>query len=181
MLLGGLLLLAFLFSLASTIRPATVEQTPPSQLATAVQQDGSVGGLLPRGSVDQDGATRSLREVRPAALLLLPAEGADQAMLDAVRLQTASYGIPLMLVGPPTREALLEETAQDIGAGTVSVLIDKASAIAESLDLPAVSGATLIVVGTDGRIHSVVENPSSGIRLESVLSRSKAGADPTAD
>lgn len=180
MVLGSMLLVAFLFSLATTIRPAAVEQTPPGQLATVVEQDGSVGGLLPPAIVDQDGATRSVRELRPATFLLLPAAGADLAMLDAVHLQTASYGMPLVLVGPPTRAALLEQTAEDIGAGSVSVLVDRASAIAEALGLPAVSEPTVVVVGTDGRIHAIVQNPTSTIRLESVLSRATDGADPTA-
>lgn len=180
MVLGSLLLVGFLFGLAGTVRPATVEPTPAAALATSVRQDGIVGGLLPPAIVDVDGATLAARTVRPATLLLLPAAGASQAMLNAVHLQTASYGIPLMLVGPPTRQALLERTSQDIGAGTVPVMIDNASAIAESLGLPAVHDPTLIVVGTDGRIHTIVENPPSGIRLESVLSRAAAGVDPAA-
>jgi len=180
MLLGSLLLVAFLFSLAATVRPATVEPTPASALATSTGQDGTVGGLLPPAILDVDGATKSARTIRPAALLLVPSAGASQAMLDAVHLQTSSYGIPLMLVGPPTRQALLERTASDIAAGTVPVVIDAASAIAESLGLPTVFDPTLIVIGTDGRIHTIVENPTSGIRLESVLSRAAAGVDPAA-
>ncbi len=178
MILGSMLLVAFLASLASTVRPATVETIPSAPLASTLVPDGQVGGLLPRGIVDVDGATRTTREIRPAALVMLPSTGASQQLLDSLHLQTQAYGIPLALVGPPERERLMGETSSEIGAGTVPVIVDRASAIADSISLGPASDVTLVVVGTDGRIHAVVENPADGVQLQPVLARAAAGADP---
>jgi hypothetical protein len=178
MVLGSLLLVAFLASLATTVRPATVEAVPAAPLATTSVPDGQVGGLLPPGIVDVDGATRTTRDLRPATLVMLPSAGASQRLLDAVHLQAQAYGIPLALVGPPERETLMRATSSEIGAGTVPVVVDRASAIAESVGLAPTSSVTIIVVGTDGRIHAVVRNPADGVQLQPVLSRAVAGADP---
>jgi hypothetical protein len=178
MLLGSLLLVAFLASLATTVRPATVDSLTPAPLDSPSIPDGQVGGLLPAGIVDVDGATRSTRALRPATLVIVPAAGASQSLLDAVYLQSQAYGIATGLVGPPERQALLERTSDDIGVGLVPVVIDRQSVIATSLGLPPQADTTIVVVGTDGRIQTVVENPSDGIQLQSALSRAAAGLDP---
>ncbi len=179
MILGSLLLVAFLASLATTVRPATVEAIPPAPLASTTVPDGQVGGLLPPGIVDVDGATRTTREIRPAALVLLPSTGASQQLLDSLHLQSQAYGIPLALVGPPEREQLMAETSSEIGAGTVPVVVDRASVIAESIGLGPTADVALVVVGTDGRIHAVIDNPADGVQLQPVLARAASGADPT--
>lgn len=178
MLLGSALLTAFLLSLATTVRPATIQATEPAPLATTSVPDGQVGGLLPRGIVDVGGATKSTRDIRPATLVLLPSTGASQRLLDSVYLQAQSYGVPMALVGPPERLPLLTSTADDVRAAAVPVVVDRAEVIADSLGLPASAEATIVVVGVDGRIHEIVENPSDGIQLQSALSRAAAGSDP---
>lgn len=180
MLVGALLLVAFLASLATTVRPATVDTVEAAPLASTTVPDGQVGGLLPPGIVDVNGATQSTRAIRPATLVLLPAAGASQELLDSLYLESSSYGIPLALVGPPERAALLQRTSRDIGSGRVPVVIDRTSAIAQALGLPAQADPTVVVVGSDGRIHTVVENPPPGVSLQSVLSRAQAGDDPAA-
>ena len=178
MLLGALLLVAFLASLATTVRPATVDTVNEAPLATTSAPDGTVGGLLPRGIVDIDGATSTTRQLRPATLILPPSTGASQELLDAVHLQSQAYGIPLGLVGPPTREQQLQSTSDDIGAGTTPVILDRASVIAEAIGIDPADDLAVIVVGTDGRIHAVVVNPADTLQLQPVLSRAASGADP---
>lgn len=179
MILGSLLLIAFLASLASTVRPATVDSLPEAPLVSSATVAGEVGGLLPRGIVDVDGATQTTRQLRPATLVLPPAGGASQELLDSVHLQTQAYGIPLGLVGPPTREPSLQQLSDGIGAGTTPVVIDRTSAIAEATDIDPATDLAIIVVGTDGRIHAIVRNPTDAVQLQPVLSRAADGADPT--
>lgn len=178
LLLGSLLLLAFLASLATTVRPATIQAADAAPLATTSVPDGQVGGLLPRGIVDVGGATKSTRDIRPATLVLLPATGAGQQLLDSVYLQAQSYGAPMALVGPPERVPMLTATADDVRAAAVPVVVDRAEVIADSLELPASAEATIVVVGVDGRIHEIVQNPPDGIQLQSALSRAATGSDP---
>jgi hypothetical protein len=178
MIVGSLLLVAFLASLASTVRPATVDSVAAAPIASSAVPDGQVGGLLPPGIVDVNGATQSTSALRPATLVLVPADGANLELLDALYLESSSYGIPMALVGPPQRAALLERIADDVVPGKIPVVIDRTSAIAGSLGLPEQADPTVVVVGTDGRIHTVVENPAPGTSLQPVLSRAQNGADP---
>ena len=178
MLFGALLLVAFLGSLATTVRPATPTALSPDPIASTQVSDGEVGGLLPRAIVEVDGATKSSLDLRPAVLVLVPAAGADPDLLDSLHLQAQAYRLPMGLVGPPERQATLVEASDGIAAGTTPVVIDPASAIADSLGLPAKADPAIVVVGRDGRIHDVVVNPSPGIQLQSVLSRAASGADP---
>lgn len=177
----GLLMLAFLLSLASTVRPAMVKTLDAKPVATTTVSDGKVGGLLPPGVVEMNGATVSTRALRPAVLVLLPADGAPGTTLDALYMQSQSYGLPFALVGPPEREPLLNRTAADIGAGTTPVVIDHSSTIAESIGLSFRHDPTVVVVGPDGLIHAIVDNPRPTIRLESVLSRAESGVRPVTD
>lgn len=178
MVLGALLLLGFLVSLASTVRPATIDAVEPAPLATTTVPDGMVGGLLPPGVVEVNGQPTSTLDIRPATLVLVPAAGASQPLLDSVYLQGQAYGVPMALVGPPTREALLEATADEVRAAAVPVVIDQAEVIAESLRLPAQADTTIVVVGADGRIQKIVESPPDGIQLQTALSRAAASDDP---
>jgi hypothetical protein len=180
MLFGSLLLVAFLTSLAGIVRPNTVEPTPPADLAAATQPDGAVGGLLPPAVVDVDGATMSLRSVRPAVIAWVPATGAQPELMSSLALQAGSYGVPFLVAGPPERAAVLAETAEAATAVGVPMMTDPASAILDAIDVPPVAGPVVVVVGTDGRIHAVVENPGSGTRLEPVLFRAAAGSEPVA-
>lgn len=178
LLLGSLLLLGFLVSLSTTVRPATIRASDPAPLATTDVSDGQVGGLLPRGLVDVRGVTKSTRDLRPATLVLVPAGGASPLLLDSVYLQAQSYGAPMALVGPDERQALLASSAEDVRPAAVPVVLDRAEVIAESLGLRASPDPAIVVVGVDGRIHEVVENPPDGIQLQSALSRAAAGTDP---
>lgn len=178
MVFGSLLLVAFLASLATTVRPATVDTADAAPIASTTVPDGQVGGLLPPGIVDVNGATQSTSALRPATLVLVPADGADQELLDSLYLESSSFGIPMALVGPPERAALLTQIARDVAPGKVPVVVDRTSAIAESLGLPEQADATVLVVGTDGRIHTIVENPAPGTSLQAVFSRAQSGSDP---
>lgn len=178
MLLGALLLVGFMLSLSTTIRPATTTTVEPSTLATTSVPDGQIGGLLPPGIVEVDGVPKSTQEIRPAALVLLPAAGASQQMLDAVHLQAQAYGIRMALVGPAERTELLVTTADEVRAAAVPVVIDRAEVIAESIGLPEPADPTIVVVGIDGRIQTIVENPPDGIQLQSALLHAADGDDP---
>jgi len=180
MLLGGLILVAFLASLAGMVRPMTAPPTQAGQLAASAAPAGTVGGLLPPGVVEVDGATLSLRDVRPALLVWLPATGADEALLASLRLQASAAGVPLVLAGPPERERLLAESAAGVGAGHVAVLLDPASALLKGFGLAPTGGPVVAVVGADGRLHAVLDDPAPGTRLESVLSRVVTGSPPAA-
>jgi hypothetical protein len=179
MLVGSLLLLAFLGSLAGMVGSTATPPTEPGDLAAVSVPDGRVGGLLPRAVVEVDGATVPLRDVRPAVLVWVPAIGADPALLESLVLQASSYGLPLVLAGPPERLDRLQSTADGIGPGRVRVLLDPASAVLDALELPPAAGPVVVVVGVDGRVHEVVEDPPPGIRLEAALSRVASGGAPS--
>jgi hypothetical protein len=179
MLFGSLLLMAFLGSLAGMVGSTATTPTQASELATVAVPDGRVGGLLPRAVVDVDGATMPLRDVRPAVLVWVPAAGADQALLESLMLQASSYGLTLALAGPPERVDLLQRTADGVGPGRVPVVLDPASAMLDALDLPPTAGPVVVVIGVDGRLHEVVDDPPAGIRLEAALSPAAAGDAPS--
>ena len=178
--LGGLLLVAFLAALAFTVRPAVVKSLEPSELAATSIPDGQVGGLLPPGVVEIGERTRGAQSIRPATLVLVPEAGTDPALLDAVHLQSQAYGIVTAVVGPPERLPLLSETVAAAAAGTLPVVVDQGSVIADGIGLSPRADTTVVVVGVDGRIHTVLENPGAGVQLQSVLSRAATGADPVA-
>lgn len=178
MLLGGLLLVAFLASLAGIVRPTTVEPAQPVDLARTDMPDGSIGGLLPPAIVDVDGASVSLRSLRPAVLVWVPAQGAQQELLGALHLQAGSYGMPLVVAGPPQRQTSLQTLAESTGPAGTPALVDPRSELGTALAVEQSAGPTVVVVGADGRIHAVVRDPAPGIRLESVLSRAAAASDP---
>jgi hypothetical protein len=178
MLVGALILIAFLASLGLMVRPTTQPPTPPTTLASSEGTVGSVGGLLPSATVVVNGEEMPLREARPAMLVWLPDTGADQALLDSLYLQASAFGIPLVLAGPPEREAELTTAAQDTGPGRVAVLLDADSALLDGFGLLPAAGPVVAVVGIDGRLHAVLDDPPSGVRLESVLGRVAGGGAP---
>jgi hypothetical protein len=137
-----------------------------------------VGGLLPAADVEVNGAPLSLRDVRPAALLWVPEQGADPALLDSLLLQASSYGVPLVLAGPPQRADLLAEAVRQTGVGRVAVLVDPESQLLDSLAPASEVSPVLVLVGIDGRIHEIVADPSPGVRLEASLSRVATGEAP---
>lgn len=178
MIFGSLLLVAFLGSLAGMVGSTATAPTEPGRLAASQAPNGTVGGLLPPAVVQVNGGTLSLRDVRPALIVWVPSTGADPALLDSLQLQGSSYGIPLVLAGPPEREELLTTAARQVGSGRVAVLTDPGSALLDSLDLPPAAGPVLLLVGIDGRIHEIVDDPAAGIRLEAALSRVAADEAP---
>ncbi len=178
LIFGSLLLVAFLGSLAGMVRSTATAPAQATELAASQVPDGAVGGLLPQAVVEVNGAPLSLRDVRPAAVVWVPAAGADAGLLDSLLLQASSYGVPLVLAGPPDRAELLADTAQRTGLGRVAVLVDPESQLIESLGLGAPVDPVLLLVGIDGRIHEIVTDPSAGVRLEAALSRVAAGEAP---
>jgi hypothetical protein len=178
LIFGSLLLVAFLGSLAGMVRSTATAPAQATQLATSQVPDGSVGGLLPQAVVEVNGAPLSLRDVRPAAVLWVPTSGADAELLDSLLLQASSYGVPLVVAGPPEREEVLAETAQQTGLGRVAVLVDPGSQLLDSLAPAPQDGPVLLLVGIDGRIHEIVEDPAPSVRLEASLSRMAAGEAP---
>lgn len=180
MLLGGLILVAFLASLAGMVRPMGTAPTPPGRLAASDAPVGTVGGLLPRGIVEVNGASVSLRDVRPALIVWVPSTGADEALLESLQIQASAYGVPLVLAGPPERERLLTETADTVGPGHVAVLLDPGSVLLDGFGLTPTAGPVLAVVGADGRLHAVLDDPAPGTRLEAMLGRVASGSAPAA-
>jgi hypothetical protein len=179
MLVGALILVAFLASLGLMVRPTTQPPTAPATLASSHGTVGSVGGLLPDATVVVNGEEMPVREARPAVVVWLPDGGADQALLDSLYLQASAYGIPLVLAGPPDREPELLAAAQETGPGRVVVMLDPESALLDGFGLPPAAGPVVAVVGIDGRLHAVLDDPPSGVRLESVLGRVAGGGAPT--
>jgi hypothetical protein len=178
LIFGSLLLVAFLGSLAGMVRSTATAPTQAEALATSQVPDGAVGGLLPQAVVEVSGAPLSLRDVRPAALVWLPEAGADAALLDSLLLQVSAYGVPLVVAGPPDRAEMLADTARSTGLGRVAVLVDPESQLVDSLGLGTPVDPVVVLVGVDGRIHEVVEDPAPGVRLEAALSRVAAGEAP---
>ena len=137
----------------------------PTELAQPAVQPGQVGGLLPAVEVQVNNLPIRATELRPAVLVVVPAECADCAeTVRAIYVQAAGFRLPTVLVGADALQLReLDRTAAGLAA---KVAVDSDDVIASAV---AASGLTVVAVHTDGVIASVVPDVRPDSRLESAL------------
>jgi hypothetical protein len=143
--------------------------TPPA-LANPTAPVGSVGGLLPDVTLSIYGQTRSVRDIRPAVFVLLPAT-CPSTCSNAVRNlqgQANEYGLPVFLVGPESRQYLLEQVDRSALGDDATIALDAQNALGNTY-LP--TGVTTLLVHADGVLGSVLYSVDSTIVLGTKLSQ----------
>lgn len=144
----------------------TSRASPPRQaaavLATPVVPAGRVGGLVPQLSLAGPRGDVALRELRPAALVMVPPECACELTLEHTFRQAAEYGVDLVLLGRPGHADELRALAAGTGNGTVAALIGDLDALSGY----APKGLTLLLVRADGVVTRVVREVGPELHAE---------------
>lgn len=168
-LVAGILVLVAVFGglLALLVPSGGRERAVRRPLDTAAPSPaGGVGALLADHSLRIGGAERSVRELRPAVLTLLPLPCRCGQLVDELSGQAAEFGLRLVLVAPAAQDA---ELAQLVGAarhGPVTAAYDPTGRLAREY---AARGPTLVLVRDDGRVTGVEREARAGLRRESSL------------
>lgn len=165
-----MVLAAFAGSLLVLLNPVGADVSTPNQhpLAPAASLSSPPTELLPTAAVLVGGAQRQLRDLRPAAFALLPADCSCQEALRTVHSQAKGYGMALYLVGVAGQESQLRTTATQIGSDASAVVVDDTRALATAVRA---RGLTLVLVHSDGMVGTVVRSMPGGLRLEPLLAR----------
>ena len=159
-------------ALAGVLQQATPAGAPVAPLASVAPDPGEVGGLLPATTLSGGGDPVPSRSLRPAVVALLPDSCESCAeLIREVRRQASEFGLPVSLVGPPVQTGQLTALEQELGSYRLDVLTDPQDAFQSAYGHTV---PTLIMVGDNGVVADVVRNPTSTVRLESVL----AGLSP---
>lgn len=126
----------------------TVASDPPSergaQLAAPAIAPGKLGGLLPDvGIRDAEGARQPLRSLRPAAILLLPAQCDCADVVETMTTQTDNARVPIYVIS-----TLLPQFGDGVGPPTNQLRSDPSGQIHEAYG--ATDGPVVLLVRSDG-------------------------------
>jgi hypothetical protein len=169
-------------------RQPAVATAPATRLASGANDPGQLGGPLPTVTLAADANTVAgnvagtgsatgtdtvvSTDLRPGVVAIVPAECADcSARLTQIAAQAGEYRLPVYLVGAPGQEDQLQGLADALTGHPTAVLIDPSSTLRRTYQTSG-SGSTsllLLLVRPDGRLYTVVDDPGSGVRLESSL------------
>jgi hypothetical protein len=157
--IGGATLLALFAALMATflISGAPLQQSlPRAEVQTPV---GQTGGLLPDAPIEIAGMDRSTADLRPAVLVLWPAEGCTgcEASLEDIGRASADQRIRVAVVGGPGQTEELRDAARRVG-GTATYLVEPTGAL--SVVQP--QGLTVVTVHADGVIGDVLRDVTPG-------------------
>lgn len=173
-LMGGALLIAAASAavLVLTTRPGAQSpqqsfQQPPAEQSQSVGA-GQIGGPLPDVRVTLGTTSRSLRELSPAVLALVPGDCRCAAALQDLTRQARTYGVPIYLVesgqAAPERDRLVDRIGE---SGQRPVVVDeRQGALARAYG---VSGLTTILVDREGRVSTVLHAAEDGTDWSSQL------------
>jgi hypothetical protein len=114
---------------------------------------GRPGGLVPQGAVTVDGQPRSLRDLRPAVLVVVPAACGCDSTLAQVDQQAAGFGLRVYLFAPASETKHLTELAQQL-AGAIGVGTDPH----HLLNAYTPAGPTAVFVHADAVVDDVVRH-----------------------
>lgn len=169
-LMGGALIVAAasVALLVLTTRPGaqSAQQSPADQPGSA--DAGRIGGPLPDVPASVGDTSRSLRELRPAVLALVPRGcGCEPAARELVG-HAHTNGIPVYLVqsgqGAPERDALAHRLGK---AGQRPVIVrEPRGTLARAYG---VSGLTTVLVDRRGKVSTVLHAAENGTDWESQL------------
>jgi len=168
-LITVLLLVAVLAGSLMTVMAPRNELTPlPQPLASAPQQPaGHVGGLLPAVTVQVRALEVIVRSLRPAVLLVVPAEcDGCSASVASVLVQARTHRLRLVLVGSPAQQEQLTELVKSGAGGQATVALDASGEIATAYGDGTL---TAVVVAPDGIVGSVEQGVTASTQLDADL------------
>jgi hypothetical protein len=135
---------------------APLDPAPPSPA-------GRVGGLLLDRPVLVGGIERSVRELRPAVLALVPIPCRCTDLVDELSGQVAEFGLRLVVVAPDRRDDELAGLVAAARHGPALAAYDADGRLARDY---AALGPTLVLVRDDGRVTGVERQARLGVRRE---------------
>lgn len=171
-----LLLVGLVASTLGVLRPRQAAQRPAAlPLAETTAPTGEIGGLLPAGEITARGATFDSRALRPAVLVVVPAECRCDQLLDTVFRQAQEYGLAMYVIGGDGAATVeVNDLARGIGNGTAVSIGDENRTLSTMHDG---SGVTAILVHADGVIRAIHRDLPMGVRLEPDLALLSSRAD----
>ena len=164
-----LLLVAVLAGSLMTVMAPRNQTTPLARpLASAPQQPiGHVGGLLPPVTVRVRALEVLARTMRPAVLLVVPAEcDGCTASIESVLVQARTHRLRLVLVGSPDQQRQLIDLANKGAGGQALVALDSSGEIATAYGDGTL---TAVVVAPDGIVTAVEQGVTSSTQLDADL------------
>jgi hypothetical protein len=161
-------LAAVVFAVLTLGDPGVGHRALPASVATAPQAaTGEVNGLLPDLTVRAaSGEARSVRDLRPALVALLPLHCDCAALVDSLAGQAETVGAPLVAVAPAGVDAEVAALPGRTHSGQVTAYFDSAHALA---DVYSAVGVTLLVVAPDATVRYVRYDVHTGAHVEALL------------
>jgi hypothetical protein len=130
---------------------------------------GQVGGLLPDLPVTVAGSSYSLRDFRPAMLVLVPATcQACGDVLRSLHSQAQEYDLVFALVGAPAQVGQLRALNEAELGGGATIAVDSNDVIHSSYQP---SGVTALLVRSNGIVAKVARDVTATTRLETALTQ----------
>jgi hypothetical protein len=165
---AALALAGVVFTVLTLGDPGVGRRALPTPVATApLASIGEVDGLLPDLTVRTvTGQPRSLRELRPALVALLPPQCDCARLVESLAGQAETVGASLVAIAPAAIDAEVAALPGRIHSGRVSAYFDPAHALA---DIYSAIGVTLLVVSPDATVSHVLHNVQPGVHLEAQL------------
>jgi hypothetical protein len=167
------MLVASVASLMVVVLPNTPRRPERAPLASTTVAAGELGGLLPDTRLSDDhGQSVAVRDIRPAVLLLMPANcGCDQVAADLVRISRDAL-VSVQLIGadrPPRLPANSPRLRIRSLVDTEGVLTTAVSGSSPPGPTAGRPGPTAVLVRTNGVITRVVPNLRDAQRLRAEL------------
>jgi hypothetical protein len=148
-----------------------VVEEPPQRTAAATAGPrtptvGQVGALLPDRTAQVDGRLVPLRNLMPAALVLIPAGCRCATALQQLSVQAAATGILIYLVGASGWITEVKALAAGSGEDSAHVIYDAGDVLGSAYHR---TGLTAVLVDADGSVSKVLRNLGPGVQLGSSL------------
>jgi hypothetical protein len=167
---SGMFLAAVLIALAMlgasvsflTLRDAKTAQTATAlDLASPIAPPGTPGGLLPNVLLSTgEGASFNVRDLRPALIVVVPANCTCDTTLASLSREAAINSVPVDLVGENTLTAQFERLASQMRPSNVRAFVDHTGDFVAAY---APLGLTVVPVHADGVTERVIRNyPAEG-------------------
>lgn len=161
-------LAAVVFAVLTVGDPGVGRRVPPSPLASApTAAIGQQDGLLPDLTVRTvSGESRSVRQLRPALVALLPERCDCLALINSLAGQAETVGAPLVVIAPAAQDAEVAALPGQTHSGQVTAYFDPAHALA---DVYKAVGVTLLVVAPDATVRHLLHDVQQGVHVEALL------------
>ena len=164
---AALAVAAVVLAVLTLADPGLGRRAPRLPVAAPRAPIGAEHGLLPDVTVrSASGESRSVRDVRPALVALLPLHCRCAALVNSLAGQAEEVGVPLVAVAPAATDAEVAALPGQSHRGRVTAYFDGAHQLA---DIYAASGVTLLVVGPDATVAHFLRDVRPGAHVEAQL------------